>query len=704
IQKAGGGTGFSFDRLRPCGDYIATSGGTTSGPISFWRVLSEATNAIQQGAFRRGANMGMMSVTHPDILKFINAKQNLHAFTNFNISVKVSDAWMNELQQSPNTAHRVINPRDGREYVIPLSCAASTHSTIKDLIEVSAYNIMASHLQPPLWTMQAIYDLIVSCAWRSGEPGLIFIDAINRANPTPNLGMIEATNPCGEQPLLPYESCNLGSINVARFVVKGENSEVVFDWDGLKKTVQSAVRFLDNIIDINLYPVADIEVMSKSNRKIGLGIMGFADLLFLMHLPYDSEEAVAFGEKLMQFINDESHQASEALANQRGNFPNWAGSVWDTEHHRPMRNATTTTVAPTGTISIIADCSSGIEPLFSLAFFRHVLDGKRLVEVNQTFKKELKRLSLYSDEMIALCAEKGTIANVETIPEQLRRVFVCAHDIAPHWHVRMQAAFQKHCDSSISKTINLPHTATIEEVRSIYELAWKLSCKGVTVYRDGCRQMQPMALSSKENQTDEQRHQTEQPEEQKSLIPVHTPAILSAIRIRQNTPFGHMHVTITVDPKKERELEVFAQLGKAGDVAMSDLEAISRLISLYLRIGGSLDQIINQLEGIGSHLSIPTKDGRVMSLADGLGKTLHRYLEAKKLFGLKAMLTGDVDINTLPSLKDLQKPQASSSYGDTSALAISENSYKVKCPECGVGVLQYQEGCVKCCSCGFSRC
>ncbi len=722
IQKAGGGTGFSFDRLRPTGDYIKTSGGTTSGPISFWKVLSEATNAIQQGAFRRGANMGTMSITHPDIIKFIQAKQNLEYFTNFNISVKITNDWMDDYHQYPDGPQVVTNPRSGISYVIPKGVDEKTYE-IADLMEYDEFERVPQAERIDVYSAKEIYNMLIECAWRTGEPGVLFIDEMNKANPTPHIGSIESTNPCGEQPLLPFEACNLGSINVAKFIEKDEYGTVSYDWESLRETIKTSVRFLDNVIDANNYPLPEIEAMSRNNRKIGLGLMGFADALFMLRVPYNSEEGVAFGEKIMKFINDESHEASSELAEERGSFNNWEGSIWDTQYNKKMRNAATTTVAPTGTISIIANCSGGIEPLFSLAFLRNVLNGEQLIEVNDIFKQIAVESGFYSEDLMKKIAETGTLHGIEDIPETIRDVFVCSHDISPDWHVKMQGAFQKHCDSSISKTINLPADATEEDVEKVYSQAWRANCKGITVYRDGCRNAQPMALKKEKEEKKEDVSAEAQlnVNHHQKLTPIHTPSILSAVRIRQNTPFGHMHVTLSVDPKEERELEVFAQLGKAGDVTASDLEAISRLISLYLRIGGSLEQIINQLDGIGSHLSIPTKDGRVMSLADGLGKTLLRYNEAKKMYGLKAILMGEVDFDKLPSLKEINSGASAAPAGIPSipglAVAVGNiakssankkdsamDAFKVKCPECEGGVLTFSEGCVKCMSCGYSKC
>ncbi len=701
IQKAGGGTGFSFDKLRPNGDYIHSSGGTTSGPISFWKVLSEATNAIQQGAFRRGAKMGMMSITHPDIITFIYAKQDLSAFTNFNISIKVTNEWMEAYKAAPDDAHIVTNFRTDVQYVLPKSIVPGEYD-ISKLISLEDYQNKPEAERVEVWTRREVFAVIVDCAWRTGEPGLIFIDNINKANPTPHIGEIEATNPCGEQPLLPYEACNLGSINVAHFVQKIDG-EISYDWEALKECVHISTRFLDNVIEANRYPLTEIEEMCYQNRKIGLGIMGFADALFKLEIPYNSEAGVEFGAKVMKCINDEAHNASEELAKVRGNFPSWEGSIWDTKHQRPMRNSAATTVAPTGTISIIANCSGGIEPLFSLAFVRQVLDGQKLVEINPYFEKIAKDRGFYSQELMERIAEEGSIAHIDSIPQDIRDIFVCSHDIAPIWHVRMQGAFQKHCDSSISKTINLPHDADRALVEEVYMQAWDLNCKGITVYRDGCRTMQPMTLTKKEKPAEASLPVKRNPEDFVPRKPMRTPNILSAVRIRQATPFGHMHVTLTVDPMHNRELEVFAQLGKAGDVAASDLEAISRLTSLYLRLGGSISDIIDQLEGIGSHMSVPTRDGRVMSLADALGKTLHKYKIAKDMYGLDEILMGKVDFSTV-SLKDDGSNGAQVLTLSTPSNADSQQAaYKVKCPECE-GILTFTEGCIMCHSCGYSKC
>ncbi len=690
IQKAGGGTGFAFDELRPTGDFIKSSGGTTSGPISFWKAFSEATNAIQQGAFRRGANMGMMYIHHPDILKFLHAKQDLEQFTNYNISVKVTDQWMEEFLADPDSPHIVRNPRTGKAYVLPRKLEIWKY-TIRDLVEVACVEPVPAggresyyrtpritgplpeELRGQIYTKRAIWDIIVGNAWQTGEPGVVFIDRINEHNPTPHVGRIEATNPCGEQPLLPYEACNLGSINLGRFVRNGCTPAAEVDWDGLRECVHVSVRFLDNVIDANNYPLPEIERICHDNRKIGLGVMGFADALYRLNTAYNSDAGVAWGERFMRFINDEAHNCSTELARERGCFPNWKGSIWHTRHNRLMRNAAVTTVAPTGTISIIANCSGGIEPMFSLAFVRNVLRGQKqgeqpLVEVNDIFRQVARERGFYTEELFERVAREGTLAHLPDIPADVRAVFVCAHDIAPEWHVQMQAAFQRHCDSSISKTINFPNAATRADVEQIYRLAYDHRCKGVTVYRDGCRQHQPMALK-KEGSAESRDHgaagaRDDEPgartaaaaatvppttDAPRYIEPLDLPEIVSGLRIRQMTPFGNMHVKITVDPRRNRELEVFAQLGKGGDVATSDLEAICRMVSLWLRAGGSLHLVIKQLEGIGSSLQIPTRTGRIMSLGDGLACALKKYMRAKERFGLRNLLLGEIDLAELDS-------------------------------------------------------
>ncbi|MFW6132464.1 MAG: adenosylcobalamin-dependent ribonucleoside-diphosphate reductase [Planctomycetota bacterium] len=479
IQKAGGGTGFSFDLLRPTGDTISSSGGTTSGPISFWRVFSEATNAIQQGAFRRGANMGMMSIIHPDVLKFITAKDTPGAFENFNISVKVDEQRWRLLCDQPDVAHVVVNPRDGRAYHLPRS------------LEVAAYGL--SDLRPvreggdDCLSRRDVWEMICRGAWKTAEPGVCFIDRVNADNPTPQLGRIEATNPCGEQPLLDYEACNLGSIDVSKFVRDGE-----LDADGFGQTVRLGVRFLDDVIDVNNYVTDQIAERCRANRKIGLGVMGLADAMYELGIRYDSDEGLQFARRVAGLLTECAFDADEALARERGSFPNHAGSVWD-NRGRAMRNAAVTAVAPTGTLSILAGCTGGIEPAYALAFYRYVLEGRKLREVNRPLRRCAEARGVWSDELADRLAAGSPLDELPGFTQDDRARFVTAHDVAPRWHVRMQAAFQEVIDGAISKTVNMPHDATVADVAEVYTLAHDLGCKGVTVYRDGCRGGQPMA-------------------------------------------------------------------------------------------------------------------------------------------------------------------------------------------------------------------
>jgi ribonucleoside-diphosphate reductase alpha chain len=490
IQKAGGGTGFSFDRLRPTGDIVASSGGTTSGPISFWRVFSQTTEAIQQGAFRRGANMGMMGLEHPDILKFIYAKQNLAAFTNFNVSVKVTDRWMQTLLKHPRQRHIVINPRTQQKYLLPQRLDVENY-TINNLYKLTGK--LPSSAERRFYTVGDIWKLIIRCAHKTGEPGLVFIDRINRDNPTPLLGRIEATNPCGEQPLLPYEACTLGSINLAEFVTTAKGS-LKINWPELAETVKLAVRFLDNIIDACHYPVEDSARLAQANRKIGLGVMGFADCLFMLGIPYDSQKGIDFGKSVMKFINSVARRTSGELAELRGPFPNWNGSIWQRRKHKKVRNASITCVAPAGTISIIADCSCGIEPVYSPVFLRNILDGRKLLQINPIFEKIALDNGFYNKRLENQIARTGSIQGIKKIPPKIRRIFKYAYDITPQWHIRMQAVFQKHCDAAVSKTINLDKNTSLADVDKAYKLAYHLDCKGITIYRRRSRSLEPMSL------------------------------------------------------------------------------------------------------------------------------------------------------------------------------------------------------------------
>jgi len=450
IHKSGGGVGYSFSKLRPRGDIVKSTMGVASGPVSFMRIFDVATDVIKQGGKRRGANMGILRVDHPDIVEFITAKEKEGVLANFNISVAVTDSFMKAVEA--NEDYNLINPR--------------TRKSEKKL-----------HARD-------VFDLIVTMAWRTGDPGIVFIDEINRHNPTPNIGSIESTNPCGEIPLLPYESCNLGSIDLAKMVRERE-----IDWDKLSRTVRTAVHFLDNVIDANRYPLPQIEKSTKANRKIGLGVMGFAEMLTELNISYDSAEAIATAQKVMKFIAEKARKKSAELARKRGTFPSFKGSIWEKRGYKAMRNATLTTVAPTGSISIIANTTSGIEPLFAVSFIRNVM-GTQLLEVNSSFERVAREKRFYSTELMTQIAKRGTIQGMREIPADVRRVFVTALDIAPEWHVKMQAAFQKYVDNAVAKTVNLPYEATLDEVRKIFLLARDLKCKGITVYRYGSKKEQ----------------------------------------------------------------------------------------------------------------------------------------------------------------------------------------------------------------------
>jgi len=681
VQRAGGGTGIDLSRLRPKGSIVRSSGGTTDGPLSFLKMLSGVTDAIQQGAFRRGANMGVMRVDHPDILGFIDIKSDLGRLSNYNLSVAMTDAFMEALGGNPDAAHVIVDPHTGRAGVISKADDAPRYADSDGHVHTTdAYSV------------REVWNRIVQHAWEWGDPGLVFIDEVNRHNQVPNLGPIRATNPCGEQPLLPFEACNLGSVNLAAFCKpEAQATDDCIDWDALHRTIGLAVRFLDNVVEVNRYPTPEIDAATRATRKIGLGVMGFADLLFKLEIGYDCPEALELADRLGSFIREAAWDASEQLAEARGTFPAWKGSVWETHYGgRRMRNAHVVTIAPTGTISIIAGCSSGIEPVFSLAFIRQVLGGKRLTEVNPVFERALREHfadEAVIQEVIDYAAGHGSIQALDGLPDELKSVFRTARDVSPEWHVRMQAAWQYHTDAAVSKTVNLPAEATPSEVEATFLLAHQIQCKGITVYRDGSRPLQPMALEEKSSED------APSPDGAPRR-PMRLPEVIPSVRLRQPTPFGNMHLHISVDPATGRERELFAQLGKGGDLANSDLEAICRLVSLLLRLDGDIRTVIDQLEGIGSSLSVPTKDGRIKSLGDGLAHALRKYLTAKEREGLSAMLRGQVT--------SLDSAQPSKSSTESSN---QETLFKIKCPECdSPGTLAFEEGCLKCHACGYCIC
>jgi len=637
IHKSGGGTGFSFSRLRPRNSPVASTSGVASGPISFMKVINSATEAVKQGGTRRGANMGVLQVDHPDILEFITCKDDLSELTNFNISVAITDSFMQAVEN--DGYYDLIDPRT----LSAVSCQLSAYS--KDG-------------KPVRYKAKEIFNLIVEHAWRTGEPGVMFLDKMNQGNPIIKVGLIESTNPCGEQPLLPYESCNLGSINLSRMVravVDSSDPTTMYrceiDWDKLENTVKKAVHFLDNVIDANKYPLAEIEKNTKANRKIGLGVMGWADMLIQLKIPYNSHEAVKLAERMMGFIHEKSHLTSSELAQKRGKFPNWERSVY-VDKQIPMRNSTVTTIAPAGTISIIAGSSSGIEPSFAISYIRTVMDNTRMVETNPFFEKEAKERGFHSEQLMEKIAERGSIQEFEEVSPEIKKIYVTSHDIAPEWHVRHQAAFQKYTDNAVSKTINLSNQATVEDVENAYKLAYQLECKGVTIYRDGSREAQVLSTKKKKK-------------EKGKIAPKDRPTTLSGITDKIKTGYGNLYITInTLDGKP---FEVFAQIGKSGYSTMADTEAICRLISLALRSGIAVNKIIEQLYGIGGASQVFQEGGLIMSIPDAIAKVL------KKHFGTNQSANRDRDL-----------------------------TYEF-CPDCGAK-LDHDSGCVVCPQCGFSKC
>jgi len=651
IHKSGGGTGFSFSRLRPKNAVVKTTGGIASGPVSFMKVYDAATEAVKQGGTRRGANMGILIVDHPDILEFISCKENNQEINNFNISVAITGDFMKKLQKRED------------------------------------YDLIDPHTQEVVRRINTgeVFDLIVKQAHKNGEPGVIFIDRINQDNPTPKLGRIESTNPCGEQPILPYESCDLGSLNLARMYKQAGFGRYEIDWERLKEVTHLAVHFLDNLIDVNKFPLAQIEKATKLTRKIGLGVMGWASLLIRLGIPYNSDEAVALAEKVMSFILNEAVKKSQALAQEKGVFPAFKGSIYDKkEGGLKLRNATLTTIAPTGTISIIAGpCSSGIEPLFAISYYRNVMDNDKLVEVDPLFEEIARERGFYAQELMKRIAETTSIQDIEVIPADIRRIFVTAHDISPEWHVRMQAAFQKYVHNATSKTINFPHEATVEEVKNAYVLAYELGCKGITIYRDRSREEQVLNVERKE-----------QVPEQKILDPGKIsprprPEVITGTTTKVATGCGNLYVTINID-EQGRPFELFTQMGKAGGCAASQLEAIGRLVSLAFRSGIEVKSIIEQLRNIRCPSPSWEKGQRIFSCADAIARVVERRL---------------VNGQAIQVSLEAQAIAMKHSHDDERINFDLEEHLDIVgvCPDCG-GALRHEEGCIKCHACGFSKC
>ena len=651
IHKSGGGTGFSFSNLRPKGDIVGSTKGISSGPLSFMTVFDSATEAIKQGGTRRGANMGILRVDHPDILDFVSAKDNNSKLNNFNLSVGITDAFMRALEK--NDEYDLINP----------------HSK-KTVRSVRARDV---------------FNLIVNHAWKNGEPGIIFLDRMNQYNPTPSAGQIESTNPCGEQPLLAYESCNLGSINLARHVMRDAFNAAAVDWDSLRETVHRSVHFLDNVIAINKYPLQKIEEATKANRKIGLGVMGWADMLIQLGIPYNSEDASKLAVEVMRFIQNESKKRSSFLGEERGTFPNFEMSVH--KDKMPLRNATTTTIAPTGTLSIIAGCSSGIEPLFAVAFVRNVLEGTKLYEVNPQFERIAKERGFWSRELIDRIAEQGSLRDISEVPDDVKRIFITAHDISPLDHIRMQAAFQKHVDNAVSKTVNFPHDASQKDVEDAYFLAYGLGCKGVTVYRDGSREEQ--VLSTGRTKTEDKKNLIKDgswqgPEKRQKIVPRERPDVITGTTRLMKTGCGNLYVTINED-EDGNLFELFTQMGKAGGCASSQAEAIGRLISLALRSNIEPEELIRNLKGISCHSPAWANGGKISSCSDAISKAIERYAERGS------------------------KKNGNGSHSHAIKTDEPKNGKREKeifsgaCPDCG-GAVEHEGGCAVCRDCGFTKC
>jgi ribonucleoside-diphosphate reductase alpha chain len=661
IHKSGGGTGFSFSRLRPEGDRVQATGGVASGPVSFMRVFDAATEAIKQGGTRRGANMAILSVYHPDIDTFVHAKSDMQALQNFNISVAVDEAFMQAAEQGHD--YELSNPHTGEP---------AGRRSARDVFEQIATN-----------------------AWKNGDPGLVFLDRINRDHPTPALGPIEATNPCGEQPLLPYESCNLGSLNLSRFVRSRANSSsrngdpggAAVDWDELGRAIPDCIRFLDDVIDQNRYAIPEIERATKATRKVGIGVMGWADLLIALGIPYASKEAIDLGERMMSFIQEAADRASEGLAEERGAFPAWDGSRYASSGARPLRNATRTTVAPTGTLSIIADCSGGIEPAFALAFMRqHHLDAAspervtQLREVNRAFEAVARAEGFYSDSLMEELARGASIQGREGVPEQVQQVFVTSHDIDPEWHVRMQAAFQRHTDNAVSKTINFRSSATVADVKRAYLLAYREGCKGITIYRDGSRDLQVLSHAIARGPEQAEAEAADQAlgspmadaGPYRRRLPDERPSITHKFRVGEQE--GYLTVGLFDDGTPG---EVFITISKEGSTIRGLMDSVAVLISLALQYGVPLEDLVRKFRGVHFEPQGFT-DNPDLPQASSLVDYVFRWMEKRFLLAGRGARV------------------------DT-AVPAEDVATGVLCPECG-GSLVFAEGCLTCRACGYTKC
>jgi ribonucleoside-diphosphate reductase alpha chain len=711
VHKSGGGTGFSFSRLRPKNDILSTSGGTTTGPVSFMQMYNDITSSVRQGGVRRGANMGILHYNHPDILLFVIYKLDEFSLTNFNTSVTTSKEFFDKIKTDKavladdyekdfdfeglvNEVREAHQTRDIDLKIVRLDAAvAKLHEWCDEKTPGYGYPLInpRTNLEVGRLNAKKVFDLITRFAWQYGDPGMIFMDRINesRANPTPQLGQIEATNPCGEQPLLPYDACTLGSINLSLFVDGNR-----FDWEALRQTVHDSVHFLDNVLDMNEYPIDKVRVMTRSIRRIGLGIMGFADALLDMEIGYNTDEGVKMAEEVMEFIQRESDIASVELAKKRGVFPAFEGSIYDKPGEIKPRNGARTTIAPTGTISMLADASSGCEPLFALIYAKNTIEGKRIFQTSPYFVNALKKRGIYSEELLEKIQNNGgSIQGLDEIPEDLKKVFVIAGDITPNWHLKIQAAFQKFVDNAISKTINFPNSATVDDIRNAYLTAYDTNCRGITIYRDGSREKQVLEVKKESSYYDKLAGESSEKVEISPTEPLRLrprPDVLNGRTHKIATPLGRAFISINED-SDGNIFEVFINVGRAGSDITADAEAIGRLISLTFRIPSEYSsnqiaqKVISQLRGIGGASSTGFGADRVRSLADAVAKTIEQH-QASRI---------------IP-----ETTEEASTQSETISLwqAPATNKLTDMCPECGLASLRFIEGCQKCEACGFSKC
>lgn len=719
IHKSGGGTGFSFSRLRPNGDFIKTSGGTTVGPVSFMQAYNDVTAQIKQGGVRRGANMGMLSINHPDVLRFAVVKLDEWSLTNFNISLAITNRFMEQIDLDKKYVDNDSIPEEVIEEIKEAEANRDVEARLRAIDvgvkklydwakatqEGEGYELINPRTQMTVVKLNAykVFNLITRLAWQYGDPGLVFIDRMNdkTSNPIPAVGTIEATNPCGEQPLLPYDACNLGSVNISKFVIarpeavaisseiaSSQNNKTAFrkdvfdlDWEELKRVISLGVHFLDNVVEINEFPVPKIREMVSNTRRIGLGIMGFADALYKLGIKYDSDEGIVWAKKIMKFVNESAKEASCDLAKTRGVFPFWDKSVYAGTDYRP-RNMAITTIAPTGTISVVADASSGIEPVFSLGYQKNTVEGKTLYYVSPVLVEQLKQRGIYSDELIEKIVKNGgVLKGIDEVPEDLKKVFVTALEIDPEWHIKIQSAFQEFTDNAVSKTINLPEEATVEDVRNAYRLSYSLGTKGVTIYRTGSRSFEPIQkVKPADSPTNTVGKNVVMPRKKP------TPIVASGTRIKKKCDVGSVYSSIFYE-ENDGPVEVFVTLGKSGGYLAAAAEVTGRLASLALKYGATLDEISEQLVGISCGQKVGMGSGAVLSMFDAVGKSILEISRGEQLTIFeKSEVLGQTELS-----KTIDQSEAESKFG--------------ACPDCG-SPLRAEEGCFKCTNpfCGYSKC